>query len=110
MHKLGVLLLTGLTIVAASRSAEAVPIAFTTAGTFSSPTGGCTSAAANTISCSGYTLTFTSNPTVQDVPFGFTSTVNFGRITVTGSNTSLVTGGGAFDLQITPDHRGPHGR
>jgi hypothetical protein len=99
MGKLAVLTLTALSLVAV-KSAEAVPIVFSTTGTFSSPTGGCTAAAANTISCGGYTLTFASTPTVQDVPFGFTSVVNFGNITTTGSNAAQVNGGGTFNLQI----------
>jgi len=89
-------------VVVMGRSAEAVPITFSTTGTFSSPTGGCTAAAANTITCDGYTLTFTSVPTVQDVAFGFTSVVNYGSIAVTGTpNPNTITGGGQFALQIT---------
>ena len=98
------LVVVGLFFVGMAISAgqvHAVPISFSTTGTFSSPTGGCTSAVANTIVCDGYTLTFSSVPTVIDVPLGFTSVVNFGQIAVTGSNPSLITGGGTFTLQIT---------
>src|SRR3954447_2116669 len=109
MRKLAVLTLTALSLVAVSQSAQAVPIAFTTTGTFSSPTGDCTAAAANTITCSGYTLTFTSAPTVQDVPFGFSSVVNFGQVSVTGNNTNIVNGGGTFNLQITQTIAPPSG-
>jgi len=109
MRKLAVLTLTALSLVAVSQSAQAVPIAFTTTGTFSSPTGGCTAAAANTITCDGYTLTFTSAPTVQDVPFGFTSVVNFGQITTTGSSGTIINGGGTFSLQITQTIAPPTG-
>jgi len=109
MRKLGILTLAALSVVAAGRSAEAVPIAFTTTGTFSVPTGDCTSASTNSISCGGYTLTFTSAPTVQDVPFGFTSVVNFGQVTVTGNSTTVVNGGGTFGLQITQTIAPPSG-
>jgi hypothetical protein len=109
MRALAVLTLTVLGLMAATRPAEAVPITFSTLGTFSSPTGGCTAAAANTISCGGYTLTFSSTPTVQDVPCGFTSVVNLGQVTTTGSNTSLVDGGGSFSLEITQTVPAPAG-
>jgi len=109
MRKLAVLTLTALSLVAVSQSAQAVPISFTTTGTFSSPSGACTAAAANTITCDGYTLTFTSVPTVQDVPFGFTSVVNFGQIAVTGSNPNVQNGGGTFTLQITQSVPTPTG-
>jgi hypothetical protein len=72
--------------------------------------GGCTAAAANTITCDGYTLTFTSAPTVQDVPFGFTSVVNYGQITVTGiGSPSVISGGGSFSMQITQTLPAPSG-
>jgi hypothetical protein len=109
MRKLVVLSLVALSMAAAIQSAEAVPIAFTTTGTFSTPTGGCTAAAANTITCSGYTLTFSSVPTVQDVPFGFNSIVNFGQVAVTGNNINLVSGGANFGLQITQTIAAPTG-
>jgi|SRR5579862_4829133 len=109
MRKLAVFSLVALSMAAGIQSAEAVPIALTTTGTFSSPTGGCTSAAANTITCSGYTLTFSSVPTVQDVPFGFTSIVDFGQIAVTGNNINEVTGGGNMVLQITQTIAAPTG-
>ena len=86
-----------------------MPIAFTTTGTFSNPTGGCSRAAANTITCSGYTLTFSSVPAVQDVPLGFTSLVDFGQVAVTGNNVNLVAGGGSMDLQITQAIAAPAG-
>src|SRR5437764_14557483 len=89
MRRLAVLVLAAFSIVASTRPAEAVPIAFTTTGTFSAPTGDCTAAAANTITCAGYTLTFSSIPTVEDVPFGFSSVVNFGQVTTTGSSPTL---------------------
>src|SRR5947208_15172924 len=101
MHKLAVLALTAVSLLVVNHTAEAVPISFTTTGTFSAPTGGCTAAAANTITCSGYTLTFTSSPTVEDVPFGFSSVVNFGQVTTTGSSPTIVNGGGSFNMQIT---------
>jgi hypothetical protein len=109
MRKLAVLSLVALSMAAGIQSAEAVPIALTTTGTFSSPTGGCSSAAANTITCSGYTLTFSSVPTVQDVPFGFTSIVSFGQVAVTGNNTNLVSGGGNMDFQIIQTIAAPTG-
>jgi len=101
MRTLAFLTVATIGVFGATRAAQAVPISFTTTGTFSSPTGGCTAAAASTITCDGYTLTFSSVPTVEDVPFGFTSVVNFGQIAVTGSNTSQINGGGNFALQIT---------
>jgi len=88
-------------VFGATRAAQAVPISFATTGVFSNPSGGCTAAAANTITCDGYTLSFSSTPTLQDVPLGFTSVVNFGQIAVTGSSTGDITGGGQFALTIT---------
>jgi len=38
---------------------------------------------------------------VEDVPFGFTSVVNYGQIAVTGSSAAEITGGGLFTLQVT---------
>jgi hypothetical protein len=109
MSKLAGVLFTALSLLVV-RSADAVPIAFSTTGTFSSPTGGCTAAAANTISCDGYTLTFTSAPTVEDVPIGFSSVVNFGQITTTGAlNPNMVNGGGNFALQVTQTVPAPTG-
>jgi hypothetical protein len=109
MRKLGILALTAFSLVAVNRPAEAVPIGFSTTGTFSSPTGDCTAAAANTITCGLYTLTFTSVPTVQDVPFAFTSVVNFGQVATTGSSSTIVNGGGSFALQITETIPAPTG-
>ena len=109
MRKLAVLSAVALSMAAGIQSAEAVPIAFTTTGTFSNPTGGCTSAVANTITCSGYTLTFSSVPTVQDVPFGFSSIVNFGQVSVTGNTITEVLGGGTMGLQITQTVAAPTG-
>ena len=111
MRRLAVLTLAAVGLVAANRSAEAVPISFSTVGTFSNPTGGCSAGAfSNTISCGGYTLTFSSTPSLQDVPFGFTSVVNFGQIAVTGaSNPNEIVGGGSFALQITQDIPVPTG-
>jgi len=101
MRTLAALTLAACGVVGAAHRVEAVPISFSTTGTFSSPTGGCTAAAANTITCDGYTLTFSSVPTAQDVPFGFSSVVNYGNITTTGSSATEITGGGQFTLQIT---------
>jgi len=92
-----------------ARAAQAVPITFSTTGVFSSPTGGCTSASGSTITCDGYTLSFSSTPTNQDVPLGFTSVVNYGQISVTGSSTGEITGGGQFALTITQTAPAPSG-
>jgi len=102
-------MLAAISFLVVSQSAQAVPISFTTTGTFSNPTGGCTSAVANTIQCDGYTLTFTSTPTNEDVPFGFSSVVNFGQVTTTGSNPNTITGGGTFNLQVTQTTPAPTG-
>src|SRR4051812_7427183 len=101
MRRLVLLTMATFGVFGATRAAHAVPISFTTTGTFSNPTGGCTAAAANTITCDGYTLTFSSVPTVEDVPFGFSSVVNYGQVAVTGSSANEITGGGLFTLQIT---------
>jgi hypothetical protein len=109
MRKLVILSLAAASIVAMNQSAEAVPVTFSTTGTFSNPGGGCTAAATNTITCSGYTLTFSSTPTVQDVPLGVTSVVNYGQITVTGTPNANVTGSGSFALQVTQTVPAPTG-
>jgi len=101
MRRVVILTIAAFGVFGATRAAQAVPIAFSTIGTFSNPTGGCTAAAANTITCDGYTLSFSSAPTIQDVPLGFTSVVDYGQIAVTGSSTSEIIGGGQFALTIT---------
>jgi PEP-CTERM motif len=110
MRNFSVLALAIVALTGFNRSAEAVPIAFTTSGTFSNPTGGCTSAAASTITCDGYTLTFSSVSTLQDVPLDFTSVVNFGQMMVTGvGSPTIVSGGGSFALSITQTIAAPTG-
>jgi len=109
MKTLGLSILVAAVMMVTLPEAQAVPIAFTTTGTFSSPTGGCLVAAGNTITCDGYTLTFTSTATSQDVPLGFTSVVNFGQITVTGNSANEVVGGGSFTLQIVQTSPAPTG-
>jgi hypothetical protein len=104
-----VLAFTAVSFFVLNHSAQAVPIAFTTTGTFSNPTGGCTAAVANTITCDGFLLSFSSTPTVEDVPFGFSSVVNFGQVTTTGINPTMVNGGGTFNMQVTQTVPSPTG-
>jgi len=101
MKNLAVVIFVALATMLSVGEVEAIPISFTATGTFSSPTGGCTAAAANTITCDGYLLTYSSVPTVVDVPLGFDSVVNFGQVAVTGTGSAtMVNGGGSFALQI----------